>query len=69
MLLGCITLPVRYWAPEQTFGHGGRAHGVQFGYFPNGPHGSGGVGLTARSVRWITTPLIRARWVFLGIVT
>jgi len=45
VLLGCITLPVWYWAPEQTFGHGGRAHGVQFGNFPNGPHGPGGVGL------------------------
>jgi len=45
VLLGCITVPAWYWAPEQTFGHGGRAHGLQFGYFPNGPHGPGGVGL------------------------
>ena len=44
VLLGCITVPAWYRYPEQTFGHGGSAHGVQFGYFPNGPHGAGAAG-------------------------
>jgi hypothetical protein len=39
-----ITLPIWYWAPESTFDHGVTAHGVQFGYFPNGPDGPGGHG-------------------------
>jgi hypothetical protein len=42
--IGCVALPVWYWAPEQTF-PGGTARGAQFGYFPNGPHGPGGVGI------------------------
>ena len=44
VLLAGITLPVWYWAPEQTF-PGGTHHGVQLGYFPNGPHGHGAAGL------------------------
>jgi hypothetical protein len=43
-LLG-ITMPIWYWAPETTFNNGVSAHGLQFGYFPNGPGGSGGHGL------------------------
>ena len=43
--LAGITLPIWYWAPRQTFDNGGSAHGVQFGYFPNGPHGHPGYGL------------------------
>jgi len=39
-----ITMPIWYWAPESTFNHGVTAHGLQFGYFPNGPNGSGGHG-------------------------
>jgi hypothetical protein len=39
-----ITLPIWYWVPWQAI-HGVRYHGVQFGYFPNGPHGPGGWGL------------------------
>jgi hypothetical protein len=42
--LAGITLPIWYWAPWQTI-HGVRYHGYQLGYFPNGPNGSGGVGL------------------------
>jgi len=44
VLIGCITLPIWYRYPEQTFGNGQRYHGVQFGYFPNGPHGAGAAG-------------------------
>jgi len=45
--LAGITLPLWYWAPRATF-HGGLvAHGVQFGYFPNGPNGPGGHGFYA----------------------
>ena len=47
-LLAGITLPAWYQYPQQTWGAGvnggsgsgaGSAHGVQLGYFPNGPHG------------------------------
>jgi hypothetical protein len=50
-LLAGITLPVWYRYPHQTFGVGvnggptGSAHGVQLGYFPNGPHGHPAWGL------------------------
>jgi hypothetical protein len=40
-ILAGITLPIWYQYPKQTFGVGvnaGSAHGVQLGYFPNGPH-------------------------------
>jgi Putative sensor len=40
-LLAGITLPIWYWAPVQHYSHGGTAHGVQLGYFPNGPSGPG----------------------------
>jgi len=39
-----ITLPLWYWAPVGHYQHGLVAHGVQLGYFPNGPSGSGGTG-------------------------
>jgi len=45
VFLAGITLPAWYWAPRQTFGNGMAAHGVQLGYFPNGPHGHPGYGL------------------------
>lgn len=51
VFLAGITLPIWYWAPRQTFSIGvnggttGSAHGVQLGYFPNGPHGHPGWGL------------------------
>jgi Putative sensor len=38
-LLAGITLPIWYWAPFQHFPHGVTVHGVQLGYFPNGPSG------------------------------
>jgi Putative sensor len=44
VFLAGITLPIWSWAPESTFSHGLTAHGVQFGYFPNGPDGPGGHG-------------------------
>jgi hypothetical protein len=44
-LLAGITLPIWYWAPVQTFPHGGTEHGVQLGYFPNGSSGPGHWGL------------------------
>ncbi len=40
-LLAGITLPIWYWAPVQHYSHGVTAHGVQLGYFPNGPSGPG----------------------------
>jgi hypothetical protein len=47
-LLAGMALPAWYWAPRQTLGIGvsnGSVHGVQLGYFPNGPHGHPGYGL------------------------
>ena len=50
-LLAGIALPAWYHYPTQTFaigvsGHSaGSVHGVQLGYFPNGPHGHGAWGL------------------------
>ena len=43
-VIGLVTLPAWYWAPEQQFAGGRTYHGVQFGYFPHGPHGPGAVG-------------------------
>jgi hypothetical protein len=45
VLLAGVTVPAWYWAPQQTFDNGQTAHGLQFGYFPNGPHGSGSYGV------------------------
>lgn len=39
-----ITLPIWYRYVPQTFDNGMRAHGVEFGNFPNGPHGGGSWG-------------------------
>jgi Putative sensor len=44
ILLGGITVPLWYWAPVDTFNNGQSAHGLQFGYFPNGPSGPGSWG-------------------------
>ena len=44
-LLAGVTMPAWYWAPPQTFGNGQTAHGVQLGYFPDGPHGPGSWGI------------------------
>ncbi len=44
ILLGGITVPLWYWAPVGTFNNGQSAHGLQFGYFPNGPSGPGSWG-------------------------
>ena len=43
-LIAGVTLPAWYWAPRQTFDSGQTVHGVQLGYFPDGPHGPGGWG-------------------------
>ncbi len=40
-----VTVPLWYWAPFDHFRHGLTVHGVQLGYFPNGPAGSGAVGV------------------------
>jgi hypothetical protein len=56
VLLAGVTLPAWYQYPRQTWGIGvnggsasgtgtGSAHGVQLGYFPNGPHGHPAWGL------------------------
>jgi putative sensor protein len=42
--IGGITLPLWYHFPVSHFAHGLTVHGVQLGYFPNGPHGAGAVG-------------------------
>lgn len=49
-LLAGVTLPVWYWAPKSDFDNGTTAHGVQLGYFPNGPHGHGAAGLWVGSL-------------------
>ncbi len=49
-LLAGVTLPVWYWAPKNEFGNGVTAHGAQLGYFPNGPHGHGAVGVFVGSL-------------------
>ena len=45
VLLAGVTVPAWYWAPPQTFDNGQTAHGLQLGYFPDGPHGPGSWGL------------------------
>jgi Putative sensor len=55
-LLAGITLPAWYQYPRQTWDIGvndgttGSAHGVQLGYFPNGPHGHPAWGLYVDSL-------------------
>lgn len=44
-LLGLIVAPAWYRFIPQDLPHGGTAHGIQLGYFPNGPHGPGGHGI------------------------
>jgi hypothetical protein len=44
-LLAGITLPIWYRYPHNDFDNGTSAHGVQLGYFPNGPNGPGHWGL------------------------
>jgi hypothetical protein len=48
--LAGVTLPLWYWAPVEHFAHGLTVHGVQFGYFPNGPSGHGAVGWYVRTL-------------------
>ena len=45
-----VTLPLWYWAPFNHFAHGLTVHGVQLGYFPNGPSGHGAVGVYVDSL-------------------
>lgn len=48
VLLGGITLPAWYWAPQQScvgVCTGPNTHGVQLGYFPHGPDGGGSWGI------------------------
>jgi hypothetical protein len=40
-----VTLPLWYWAPVEHYPHGLAVHGVQLGYFPNGPSGPGAAGV------------------------
>jgi hypothetical protein len=48
--LAGITMPLWYWSVPQDFPNGTKAHGLQFGYFPHGPHGPGSYGLFVDSV-------------------
>jgi hypothetical protein len=48
--IGGITLPLWYHFPVNHFAHGLTVHGVQLGYFPNGPHGTGAVGWYVRTL-------------------
>jgi hypothetical protein len=50
-LLSGVTVPAWYWSIPTTFDNGQTAHGLSWGYFPNGPHGSGGHGF------WIGSPV------------
>jgi len=45
VLAAGVTLPLWYWAPFAHFPHGLTVHGVQLGYFPNGPTGPNAVGV------------------------
>jgi len=42
--LGSVTTPIWYRYIPETFDNGVKAHGLSWGYFPNGPHGSGSWG-------------------------
>ncbi|HEV2254992.1 MAG TPA: hypothetical protein VGS06_17555 [Streptosporangiaceae bacterium] len=53
-----VTLPLWYWAPFDHFSHGLTAHGVQLGYFPNGPSGPGAAGVYVDTLRRHCSP----RW-------
>jgi len=44
VLLAGITVPAWYRYVPETFNNGQSAHGLQFGYFPNGPSGPGSWG-------------------------
>jgi hypothetical protein len=44
VLLAGITVPAWYRYVPETFNNGQTAHGLQFGYFPNGPAGPGSWG-------------------------
>ncbi len=57
VLLAGVTLPAWYWAPPETFNNGQSAHGVQLGYFPNGPHGPGAWGLFVDTMPKALPPL------------
>jgi hypothetical protein len=39
--LGLVAVPIWYRFIPETFDNGSKAHGLSWGYFPNGPHGSG----------------------------
>jgi hypothetical protein len=45
LFLAGVTAPAWYWIPRSTFPGGQVVHGLQIGYFPNGPHGTGGWGV------------------------
>jgi hypothetical protein len=40
LLLAVISLPAWYRYPPQSFNNGEKAHGVQLGYYPDGPRGT-----------------------------
>ena len=42
--LGVVSLPIWYRFIHESFDNGTEAHGLAWGYFPNGPHGSGSWG-------------------------
>jgi len=42
--LGAVTTPIWYRYIPETFDDGTKAHGLSWGYFPHGPHGSGSWG-------------------------
>jgi hypothetical protein len=44
-LAAAVTMPLWYWAPTSHFAGGLTVHGVQLGYFPNGPSGRGAIGV------------------------
>jgi len=44
-LLAGVTAPAWYRAPVEHYSNGLAVHGIQLGYFPNGPSGRGGHGL------------------------
>jgi hypothetical protein len=45
-----VTSPVWYRFPRNTYAHGQVVHGIQLGYFPNGPHAAGRWGVYVDSL-------------------
>jgi hypothetical protein len=50
VIVAGVAIPLWYWAPVAHYAHGLTVHGVQLGYFPNGPSGHGAEGIYIQSL-------------------